>query len=64
MISSCATALLLVVTSINLSAQEIDTFAAAVDEHYNHLQHPGNAVHRDLSRIGDGAHGIRHALAG
>jgi outer membrane lipoprotein carrier protein len=37
MISSCATALLLVVTSINLSAQEIDTFAAAVDEHYNNL---------------------------
>jgi len=37
MISSCATALLLVVTSINLSAQEIDTFAAAVDDHYNHL---------------------------
>jgi outer membrane lipoprotein carrier protein len=38
MIGSCAAALLLLVTSINLSAEDIHSFAAAVDEHYNHLR--------------------------
>jgi outer membrane lipoprotein carrier protein len=36
-IASRATALLLLVTSVSLWAQEIHSFAAAVDEHYNHL---------------------------
>jgi outer membrane lipoprotein carrier protein len=37
-LGSCTTALLLLVTSINLGAQDIHTFAAAVDDHYNHLR--------------------------